>query len=407
MMTEGHDRYTSPDPVDTTKISQEKGMRAAYDQRLPAIMTKLTGDRGRRENFGIHKKAEVGSGFDPMTGEANDLGEGSPVFKDYKSGVGTPKTSITARSYDITKPNPTERRLFSATQPMGAQVQPPTGILGASNTGNPQADLHRVYTDSMLTKGYTPAEIKQDITQAMQILSNFENPRLQVAAFDPRSAYRNLTPGQLAGTVSPTYGQLATAGMYSTEGLVRPLISLAMSHVAGDSPRELVRFNAKMSLVHELTHAVQYEPAGVYSEERQLARQQFENFAKALSPDNRHAVLKVLADFAIPHEVLYKDGVLNPTIAGILRYGSNTGGGEQIPAFEMVNVASEILGVGMVMGGTKLKLRAEDIFNALPTEAALFIKGEYRNIMDHLGAFGEAARGLPGANASQVATSAK
>lgn len=297
--------------------------------------------------------------------------------------------------------------LMPATQPMGAQVQPPTGILGASNTGNPQADLHRVYTDSMLTKGYTPAEIKQDITQAMQILSNFENPRLQVAAFDPRSAYRNLTPGQIAGTVPPKYGQLATAGMYSTEDLVRPLISLAMSHVAGDSPRELVRFNAKMSLVHELVHGVQYEPAGVYSEERQLARQQFENFAKALSPENRHAVLKVLADFAIPHEVLYKNGVLNPTIAGILRYGSNTGGGEQIPAFEMVNVASEILGVGMVMGGTKLKLRAEDIFNSLPTEAALFIKGEYRNIMDHLGAFGEAVRGLPGANASEVATWAK
>lgn len=294
-----------------------------------------------------------------------------------------------------------------ATQPISAQVKPPTGNLGASNTGNPQADLYRVYTDAMLTKGYTPAEIKQDITQAMQILSNFENPRLQVAAFDPRSAYRNLTPGQIAGTVPPTFGQLATAGMYSTEDLVRPLVTLAMSHVAGDSPRELVRFNAKMSLVHELTHAVQYEPTGVYSEERKLARQQFENFANALSPDNRHAVLKVLADFAIPHEVLYKNGVMNSTIAGILRYGSNTGGGEQIPAFEMVNVASEILGVGMVMGGTKMKLRAEDIFNALPTEAALFIKGEYRNIMDHLGAFGEAARGLPGANASEVATWAK
>ena len=359
---------------------QDTGMRAAYDDRLPAIMRKLTNDRGRSENFGQHVKGT------------------SPVFN---------KNTITARSYDITKPNPIEQRLFSATQPISAQVKPPTGNLGASNTGKPQADLYRVYTDAMLTKGYTPAEIKQDITQAMQILSNFENPRLQVAAFDPRSAYRNLTPGQIAGTVPPTYGQLATAGMYSTEDLVRPLVTLAMSHVAGDSPRELVRFNAKMSLVHELTHAVQYEPTGVYSEERKLARQQFENFANALSPDNRHAVLKVLADFAIPHEVLYKDGVMNSTIAGILRYGSNTGGGEQIPAFEMVNVASEILGVGMVMGGTKMKLRAEDIFNALPTEAALFIKGEYRNIMDHLGAFGEAARGLPGANASEVATWAK
>ena len=384
-------------------------MRAAYDERLPAIMRKLTGDGGRRENFGIHEKAKQNvpvSQADWRSGQnamPEQVASGSPSFKDYKMGIGSPKTSITARSYDITKPNPIEQRLFSATQPISAQVKPPTGNLGASNTGNPQADLYRVYTDAMLTKGYTPAEIKQDITQAMQILSNFENPRLQVAAFDPRSAYRNLTPGQIAGTVPPTYGQLATAGMYSTEDLVRPLVTLAMSHVAGNSPRELVRFNAKMSLVHELTHAVQYEPTGVYSEERKLARNQFEDFAKGLTPDNRYAVLKVLADFAIPYEVLYKDGALNPTIAGILRYGSNTGGGEQIPAFEMVNVASEILGVGMVMGGTKMKLRAEDIFNALPTEAALFIKGEYRNIMDHLGAFGEAARGLPGANAGEVA----
>lgn len=118
MMTEGHDRQAQPElrridgTVETPAvIQQESGMRAAYDQRLVAIAKKLTGDSGRREDFGVHLKA----GYDPspeVGGELKpgDLGYGSPVFKD---AVGKPKTRITARSYDITKPNPSIRRLFS------------------------------------------------------------------------------------------------------------------------------------------------------------------------------------------------------------------------------------------------------------------------------------------------------
>lgn len=105
MMTEGHDR------VDRTPqnfggiireegtgklplIPQEKGMRAAYDQRLPAIMKKLSGESGQRIDFGRHKESVLGS----------------PVFKDSD---GKSKTNVTARLYDITNPSESVKRLFS------------------------------------------------------------------------------------------------------------------------------------------------------------------------------------------------------------------------------------------------------------------------------------------------------
>jgi len=127
MMTQGHDRhnpsevqrfntekearaysdnvwYDATDKVWLAEpvVPQEKGMRAAYDKRLPAIMTKLTGDKGRPVDFGFHKVADESDGTldDP----------GSPVFKDAQ---GQPKSRITARLYDITNPRPEVKRLFS------------------------------------------------------------------------------------------------------------------------------------------------------------------------------------------------------------------------------------------------------------------------------------------------------
>lgn len=80
--------------------TQEPGMRAAYDDRLPTIAKKLTGDKGQMVDFGLHKaQAEQGLG-----GAQRPL-EGSPVFNG--------KTNITARLYDITHPSPELTRLFS------------------------------------------------------------------------------------------------------------------------------------------------------------------------------------------------------------------------------------------------------------------------------------------------------
>lgn len=107
MMTEGHDRTSMADAVtgDYIGIRQEPGMRAAYDQRLPAIMKKLTGDGGRRVEFGRNKNAEGGDFLGADTTQ-----KGSPVFKESN---GEPKTEITARLYDVTNPKPEVHRLFS------------------------------------------------------------------------------------------------------------------------------------------------------------------------------------------------------------------------------------------------------------------------------------------------------
>lgn len=113
MMTEGHDRYATPEVVNNEQIpgskviTQEPGMRAAYDQRLPAIMENLVGGKGKKADFGMNKNALLPS--DRFEGTI-DKNAGSPVFKNPN---GSPKINITARSWDIRNPSPAVRKLFS------------------------------------------------------------------------------------------------------------------------------------------------------------------------------------------------------------------------------------------------------------------------------------------------------
>ncbi len=72
------------------RVSQEGGMRLAYDTTMPSIMSKLVGE-GKMEDFGVHKNAERGAfeqnppSNDPniLAGESwnPDAVKGSPVFR--------------------------------------------------------------------------------------------------------------------------------------------------------------------------------------------------------------------------------------------------------------------------------------------------------------------------------------
>lgn len=102
MMTEGHDRgkpfgtELTQAEYDKWRPSQEKGMRAAYDSRLPNIAKKLTDSEGEMKEFGEHKMAynSYGEEVNPSKREPRkDL-----IFRNPD---GTPKTSITARVYPI------------------------------------------------------------------------------------------------------------------------------------------------------------------------------------------------------------------------------------------------------------------------------------------------------------------
>jgi hypothetical protein len=79
------------------QVSQSGDMRAAYDERGPNILKKLTGDKGRSGELGEHQNAvddtEYREGWPKPP-------KGSPVFKDLK---GQPKTQNTGKLFDLTK----------------------------------------------------------------------------------------------------------------------------------------------------------------------------------------------------------------------------------------------------------------------------------------------------------------
>lgn len=78
--------------------SQEPGMRAAYDNRLPNIMKKITGKQGVGVEFGEHEKA-----FTDISEHGTINGREHKPRPDliFRNPDGTPKTSVTAKMFDI------------------------------------------------------------------------------------------------------------------------------------------------------------------------------------------------------------------------------------------------------------------------------------------------------------------
>ena len=136
MMTEGHDRVNQGSGVNAPEINQEPGMRLHYDRTLPKILEELTGKKGERVEFGEHEKAvqprtlmsdsvpeeslkEELDAYKHMhpdrtfTTEPYKYASGKTVHRIYqevtprsdlifRNADNTPKTSVSARSYDIT-----------------------------------------------------------------------------------------------------------------------------------------------------------------------------------------------------------------------------------------------------------------------------------------------------------------
>lgn len=79
--------------------SQAGGMRLHYDTTLQSAMRSLTGDKGEKVEVGTHKNAyEARRGGEPGNNEGGLVG--SPVFRNPD---GTPKSSVTGTTYDLTK----------------------------------------------------------------------------------------------------------------------------------------------------------------------------------------------------------------------------------------------------------------------------------------------------------------
>lgn len=162
--------------------SQSKGMRAAYDVRGPAILTKLTGERGVPVEYGVHEKqsraAEARAnqeafGDDPATtaqfaamrGEdIREPNKGSPVFK---GANGQPKISNTARSFFLSR-----ARLTSEQQP----------LIGYTRLADLRAKIDAVPSlpaETLTTDASVQGEIAKANTLATTFgLEPYEDPQL-------------------------------------------------------------------------------------------------------------------------------------------------------------------------------------------------------------------------------------
>lgn len=98
MITEGHDRQ--PQEIDgvgdkeNLQLPQEKGMRLHYDTIMPSILKGLTGYAGKERVLGEHIRT---------TGDSYGTGVGTRKDLIFKNPDGSPKTSITAKSYPLDK----------------------------------------------------------------------------------------------------------------------------------------------------------------------------------------------------------------------------------------------------------------------------------------------------------------
>ena len=269
----------------------------------------------------------------------------------------------------------------------------PTGVkslpgIGASNTGWGSADLHRVLTTHFLNLGYTPQEMAPFVTIGQQIAQNFARG-IEFSPLARESAYRNLTPAQEAGKQRIGMEQVETLGVYSEPSLTptgKPAIALAIAHDAGLLPKELAVWQVLASLGHELVHDVQFR-GGAYSDEYTRARKNMEVVANTYTTPVKAQLLELALKATVPAKFLYnKDGVMHPVIAGLVNYGSRGAGSMDVPSYEFVNTFSEVMMLGILTNGSGTTIRPEEVFSALPTEAALFAKGVFRNYHDNLGA---------------------
>lgn len=108
MLTEGHDRMATqhPEGWNYQEPEQAAGMRLHYDRTLPKIAEELTGSKGQRVEFGEHQNAiEQPTQSSRQMMEEGEHREGPQPRQDliFRNSDGTPKTSITARMYDISK----------------------------------------------------------------------------------------------------------------------------------------------------------------------------------------------------------------------------------------------------------------------------------------------------------------
>lgn len=372
MMTEGHDRYVLPEVHPETgniqgegRPTQERGMRAAYDERLPNIMRKLTSDKGQMVDFGMNKNAEAPEHTED---ERSNGPDGSPIFKNPD---GTPKTNVTARVFDISNP-----------RPEAAQLLPRIGDSADSHVETATEDGQR--QSGLRVNDPVPGAFTSDASATI------------------RTVFRTiLGKAGYSGTIKDLYTEMAVAIAKTMHGVPVDFYRLASDKVLGlatveggrgkvginlDNPSIDERGSLKYAnrildtLTHEISHIDDFVRMGMidapdaYSQQRLVMLNHLSSLAQQLSPTERNAILSTLYDGLIPKE--FQIGAREPS--GRI-YGSDT-------PVEFTATVNEMIAKSLLAGSPSRMRSSLDVLDYSPEEVRQFGQGTYRTINDVMGA---------------------
>lgn len=237
---------------------------------------------------------------------------------------------------------------------------------------------YQVFKRALMRQGYEPAEVAARTKTAVQAMLNFNNPVLQVQSMNPSVAYPDKPS-------NPSMSDMRIGGLYYPD---KQLIQLAVDHNVGNTPRSLATWTSLGIMLHEAVHDLQFQgaqhqgltPPTAYTQERVGAWNALNTAAKFYTSDQKFQYLRTAAEAVVPRDVLYHSGgIMNSTVAGLMRYGANA------EPYEFINVFSQVVGLGMLTG-EKNPINPENVFRQMPEEQALFAKGIYRDLHDNLSA---------------------
>jgi len=230
---------TNPGELLNTKVvpgarpPQEKGMIAAYNERLPKIAVRLTRSAARRVDFGKH------------------------IHPDKKAVFGDGKTNITARLYDISNPSPEVKFLFS--------------LYDMKKQGSFEASLEKGLNETGWDKQISEQELLErsiagDSSVVKDALLNFLR------------------------SISGTRGILRE-GVFLNPKIVASLDTDTFA-IKFNKDLSLKTNEAFRVLAHELSHGaietLRREDADTY--------QKLEDLTRSIGPEGRYAIMKQLSD---------------------------------------------------------------------------------------------------------------
>lgn len=334
------DRFAIEEP-----IPQEKGMRLNYDQILPRLLERLTGEKGKRVDFGEHQNA-FEKAYDQEGGtESYDESQPRPDLI-FKNPDGTPKTSITAQQFSLDRfkkelakrggiPIVGDKYISSHASDMQLEGYDPSQIVQAVNNIRQlpalpgetplQALARSVGLDKKVFETMAPEQAAEKqfevLTSMFHYLYGYEPNHAAWLARQVAAPLARFSPWLTKTKIAVVPGQEGAAKMY---GLKEPksevwkyligVPDLPQSALAVRQSPEAQVFEVARTLGHEATHNMLREvlnPTGNVPDDQRRAGLRALAQVEAIRPDERAKVLERMLRLVVPPSKLSEVSKVN------------------------------------------------------------------------------------------------